>query len=205
MDLLVERYKAFSIKEVDKKRRRTVGILSTGKPDRDGEMVDQEALQKLMPSFIENNGILLFMHAWRAGGVGKVVDWAPGEDQTLITCEYSTGHEIVYDGVLYNTDNVWKQVEQGILRTHSFGFLAKREDMRNGFYKLIPTDILEATVATIPANPGAVFEVAKFFDGSRAKPKIEDPDNARVMLALMNLRIEQGMKMRSVGSGTAVH
>jgi hypothetical protein len=156
--------KAWTIKEVDKKRRRTVGILSSDSPDRDGELVEQKSLQARMPTFIEKNGIVLFMHGWRSGGIGRVTDWSGSEHETMVQIEYGKDIDIIYDGVLYSVENIWKQIEQGILRTHSFGFFAGRTDLKNGLYQLNVTDILEVSVVTIPANKDAVLQVAKMMD-----------------------------------------
>jgi hypothetical protein len=159
---LVARWKGLELKTTDESKRRFTGILSTGLPDRDGEIVDQESLHKAMPDYVQTNPFLAFNHDPGAGGIGTILEWAPGDNSTMVLGEIARDHEIVYRGVLYNVDNIWKQIVQGILRTLSFGFLATREDLRNGLFKLLVKDVFETSVVPIPANPGSSLAVLAF-------------------------------------------
>lgn len=162
------------VTEVDRKGRSTVGLVSTDGQDRDQDVLDQESMGKAMELFVERSGIVVYMHDW-GGGVGRVTDMSRtklsgGKTGTLVKVRYGEGYSIPTKWGTLAVDDVWAQVEQGILRTHSHAFNAVPEDpelMQVGASKdktprrLLVTDVFEVSLVTVPANADAVFEVTK--------------------------------------------
>lgn len=192
------------VKEVDKKRRTTVGILSAQLVDRANEIVDQDSLDEHLGKFIERSGIVVFNHGW-AGGIGRCLDKdrVKGTGDVALTyvkCEYGEGYSLpVSTGpfggtVALSVDDIWKQIEQGILRTHSHAFNAKREKTgksEDAPTLLTVTDLFEVSVVTVPALPVAVFEVAKAARSTRRSVTAEIDELERLREEVAALRSEE--------------
>jgi hypothetical protein len=60
-------------------------------------------------------------------------------------------------------DDVWKQIEQGIVRTHSHAFSCDRTEVpgTNQEFKCDVRDVFEVSVVIVPANSSATFEAIK--------------------------------------------
>jgi len=61
-----------------------------------------------------------------------------------------------------SVDDIWEQIEQGLIRNHSFAFNADKQEGTNGEpSRLLVKDVFEVSVVTVPANRDAVFDVVK--------------------------------------------
>jgi hypothetical protein len=190
---LVLRDKGFEVKGTKTAEGRTyfTGIMSTDTVDRDGEVVDQKSLQDAMPAFVP--GVLCFNHRPDAGGIGRIEGWSAAEHATLVSGWVGGGHDIVYNGVVYPVENLRKQVEAGILSKLSFGFLAARQDLQNGVFKLIVRDVLEDSLVTVPSQREAHIELAKALDFSRLASMIRAPETSGALSMARNTEVSSAI------------
>jgi hypothetical protein len=150
-----------AVKEVDRKKRQTVGIVSTSAVDREGDMVDQSSLGRAMAAFVEKSGVVVYQHSW-TGAIGRVIDYESTKEATRVKVQYGEGYRVPTMFGDMAVDDIWKQIEQGMLRTHSHAFAANREDVPGQQYKkLTVTDLYEVSVVVVPANADATFSVVK--------------------------------------------
>lgn len=169
------RYLEVEIKAADDGKRESVGIVSSDAPDRENDIVDAETFFAAMKVFIPRSGVVVLQHDWEAGSVGRVLETWQDTIETLGRTVTRTWGRIVYGkdydlsifGRPYGVNNVWEQVRQGMLRTHSCAFRARRAETgtvargQESFTRLLVSDIMEVSVVTVPANPDAVIASAK--------------------------------------------
>lgn len=179
--MLVTKNMTFEMKAAEDGKRETIGVLSTNELDRQNDRVDQKSLGESLGRFVKKNGIVVWNHDWEDGGIGRVVDYSTdGDKKTLVRIRYGTGYKLK-SGM--SVDDVWKQIEQGIVRTHSHAFSCDRTEIpgSSGEYKCSVRDVFEVSVVIVPANSSATFEAIKRYvmkHGSAAEygQSIEIPD-----------------------------
>ena len=162
--------------------RLSIGLMTVGSIDSDGDIVDQESVANSMPRFIEANGPMLFNHD-PGGVIGKIIDWMPvqrfgtgwmpadrAKGETVhgiqVTSLYGRGYNV---GSMWHrqlaVDDIWAQIDQGFLRTHSISFEGegKQDDSAGStgqpVRRLMCHRVLECSVVTIPAQEQATFAV----------------------------------------------
>jgi hypothetical protein len=185
--------------------------VSSWAEDREGEIVDQDSLAKAFPEFMRNSGIVVYMHNW-GGGIGTVTDCAPAvpaakdcsscksavckdpTHKTRIKCQYGEGYRIPAMFGEIAVDDIWKQIEQGIIRTHSFGFQAKRIEEPNKVPILDVTDVFEVSVVTVPANREAVFDVVKAMGDSMGQAMTFEDARKRAQEVMQRVEEEAGLE-----------
>lgn len=129
------------------------GWASTGDQDLDDEIIVPGAFESSLKSFVEK-GRMLFMHDWWKQPVGK---WLTGEikDKGLWV-----------SGIVADTTDgldIQKLIELEALDSLSVGFRVIKDeyDYDEDIRTIVDLELLEVSIVNIPANPNAVFEMAK--------------------------------------------
>lgn len=140
--------KATSINEAD---NTVVFRISDGKPDRQGEIVDQKSWD--FTDYMQNP-LLITSHDSSdiENGVGTAQElWYDAQDD-------STYGRFKIDPTVSNKAQVaWNLVKAGILRTVSVGFISNdKEYAEDGTPILKNNQLLETSLVLIPANPRAI-------------------------------------------------
>ena len=136
------------------------GPVSSGVTDRDGDVVDPDAVMRAWDGYKKNPIIL---HNHERGGIGKMIsvtmgDW-PGLDHKVpIGRALIDGHE----------KDICRKVRKGIIRAFSIGFIAKDDGLERMAdeegrisHRFTDIDWVETSVVDIPSNPMALFDVVK--------------------------------------------
>lgn len=164
-----------------KSRRVADGLMTVGSPDSEGDITDQQSAFEAMPAFMAIGAPVTYNHAMRAGNIGHGFEYEAmrragdsfvphsgmlGEiDAIRLRAEIGQGYEIVYDGALYNVDNIWSQLAQGNTRAYSIHYLGYNGgETEDGDPIIKVRRILECAVATIPVQQEAAaeaFEMAR--------------------------------------------
>lgn len=144
------------IKSTDSERRRIKGYASTRFPDRVNDVVLPEALRSSIEIY-KKNPVILLDHT-QEKPIGLMVEHQITEDGLWIEAEI---------GRTKVADEAWSEIEQGLRRAFSVGFIPEEIDYRGNNPTITKLELLEISVVTIPANRESLFSVAKaYFDGS---------------------------------------
>jgi hypothetical protein len=135
-------------------------VLSTGEVDRQGDRVDQKSMRAALTTFMKRSGVVVWNHDWQAGGIGRVVEHDTQGDKTLVRIRYGKGYALA--GGL-TVDDIWAQIDQGIVRTHSHAFSCDRSPVagKSNEFDCFVKDMFEVSVVIVPANANATFDAVK--------------------------------------------
>lgn len=159
------------IKAIDADNSRVVAVVSTGKRDRDGEVILPDAWQL---DYFKRAGVFLWAHAHRSQDPQNVLGRVVGIEKTpaglLATFEYDTD-------INPKAKLVFDQVKKGTLKAFSVGFLPTKwvtanspkihvealpEEARKAleggdvFVVYTEAELLEISQVPIPSNPDAL-------------------------------------------------
>jgi HK97 family phage prohead protease len=128
------------------------GKASTPQVDRYNDVVKPEAFMGTMEAYMTNPVVLLQHDTDKP--IGKVIAYKILSDGLEVEAEISN-----------DIDNCMKLITDGILRTFSIGFFVKKwgfimQDDKE-IREISEIDLVEISVVTTPANPGAIFSLAK--------------------------------------------
>lgn len=152
----------------DKTKREIEGYASTPDLDRDGDIIPSEVLKSAVDEYLKM-GTLLYDH---------------GHDPTYARKPIGKLHtgEIDGEGRLYvkgtiSDDWIWEKIELEELKAFSIAGRVEWEiqeagDRVIGVAKSL--DLYEISVVAIPANPNAIFQIAKTFQASFEKGMIKN-------------------------------
>lgn len=163
--------------KADEQERLTVGMMTVGTVDSDGEIVDQQSALESMPAFLASGGPVQYNHD-QGGNIGRCVGyeamvrrdnkWVPAgslePEGIQVTTLYGKGYNVptLFHG-LVNVDDIWQQIAQRMLRTHSIRFLGEERDpverAAGAAPRVYVQRTLEYSVVTIPAQADAVLAV----------------------------------------------
>ncbi len=153
------------------------GPVSSGVMDRDGDIVDPQAVMRAWDGYKKNPIIL---HNHQRGGIGRMLDVRMGTWEGL-DHEVPIGRALV-DG---QQKDVVHKIRKGIIRAFSIGFIAhpdgiqKMEDEEGRIiHRFVKIDWVETSVVDIPSNPMALFDVVKNCERVRVKgsaPEFNSP------------------------------
>lgn len=163
--------------KADEKERITIGMMTVGSIDSDNEIVDQQSALESMPAFLASGGPVQYNHD-QGGNIGRCVGYEPmvinqgkwvpagsAEPEGIqVTTLYGKGYQVptLFHGQV-SVDDIWQQIAQKMLRTHSIRFIGQAEDPADaaagGASRLIVRRTLEYSVVTIPAQADAVLAV----------------------------------------------
>jgi phage head maturation protease len=148
-------------------KREIEGFASTTGVDRDGEYFPKELLTVAAEKYIKM-GTLLFDH---------------GNDSTYGRKPVGVLFEAKVDdaGRMYvrgrvSDDYIWKKIELDELKAFSIGGLASWEQDTNGLWYATALDIFEVSIVSVPANPEAIFSIAKSLKIGFDKAQKQDVD-----------------------------
>ena len=154
---------------VEQEDRLINGICATHDENRQGTAVDMEAFAECTERFLKTNHSLLYMHA-RDAVIGSVLQIKSLKKSASAQARVGHGFEFPYGGVFegkttLKVDDIWMQMQQDILNSFSLGMMCTEEEptKKGGPIRLIPNDMLELTVCSVPANHRSQFAVAHAF------------------------------------------
>lgn len=145
-------YKFFKTKalSVDESNKTIKFRISDNKPDRMGEIVDQESWDL---SYYSTNPIVLWGHdpsePENVLGQGASIETSLDGSETWATLALD-------DDINPKAALVWKQLLKGTLRCVSVGFIPHTQDTEDDMPVLKDNELLEISIVPIPANPRAV-------------------------------------------------
>ena len=177
-------------KAVGTVNREIEGYASTSSEDRDGEYFPKELLQKASEEYIKM-GTLLFDHGndsvYGRKTIGKLFEASVDEQGRM----YVKGR--------ISDDYIWEKIELGELKAFSIGGRASWEPRKVGG-KMIGVatslEIYEVSIVSVPANPEALFSIAKSFELSY-KEATDNLDTEKVYnkdIVINNNSMEEMMK-----------
>jgi len=158
--LALQSYLTFE-KSAKKDSRRIVGVASTDSLDRQQQVVDLQSLADAAKLYMRNP-IVFHMHNWNAP-IGHTVAFTVAKSQLVVEVEIGKGFLVPVGMTTMPVDDIWAQIEQGLLRAFSIGFNADLISRENEPDRLTNIDLFEISVVSIPANAEAVFGVAKSY------------------------------------------
>lgn len=136
------------------KERTVKGFASTKFPDRVNDVVVPSALAVSMELYMKNPLILLDHDHTQP--IGLVKSWQVTEDGLWVEAQI---------GKTSLGDQTWAEIEQGLRRAFSIGFIPMEMDYKDdGGFLITELELLEISVVTIPANRESLFSIAKAFE-----------------------------------------
>jgi HK97 family phage prohead protease len=157
-----------NFKVADKKDRIIEGFFSTTDLDRGGEVSLTSAFEKTMPEYMKNP-IVTFMHDFHKV-MGKVLDYKiVPEKGVWVKAQLAKN-------VKWIDEEVWPLVEQGMIKSFSYGYATKDEEegeldgQKANFLKEV--ELYEVAIVTLPMNSNAIFNVGS--NGGVKSIKIEE-------------------------------
>ena len=139
-------------KSKDKGKREIEGFASTTSVDRDGEYFPKDLLEKAAKEYIKM-GTLLFDHGHDSTYGRKPIG-------VLFQAKVDNKGRMKVKGRV-SDDYIWEKIELGELKAFSIGGMAKWQQDMNGLYVATELDIVEVSIVSVPANPEAIFSIAK--------------------------------------------
>lgn len=144
------------------------GPVSSGVTDRDGDVVEPEAVMSAWEGY-KSNPIILHNH--ERGGIGRMIDVRMGEWEGI-------DHPVPIGRALIDESekSIVNKIRKGIIRAFSIGFIGKEggierieTDSGGVAYRFKDIDWVETSVVDIPSNPVALFDVVKNKEGVLVK------------------------------------
>lgn len=172
------------------------GYASTNDLDHDNEIILPEAYKSSKAQFLKDGGKMLFMHDWWSIPIGKW-DKATIDDKGLF----------LEGRILPTTEgkDIQIMVEAGVIKTLSVGFRMKSSEIDHdtGVRTITDLELLETSIVNIPANPAAIFEVAKQLELKSFLPERSPGPNKRKDSTMeLSERIEALEKTLGMTTGT---
>jgi len=139
------------------KKREIEGYASTSNVDRDGQMIPADLLKSAAKKYIEM-GTLLFQH-------GRDPEYGERPIGVLFEASVDRKGRMYVKGKV-SDDYIWEKIELGELKAFSIGGIAQwKNEFIDGKEIGVATmiDIYEVSIVSVPANPEAMFSIAKSF------------------------------------------
>ncbi len=137
------------ITKKDKKQRTVEGIVNSGQPDLDGQIVDLPWLKSKLPPWLTEWGNVREMHQPSAVGVGKELDLdaTPGPKLTSKIID----------------DNAWAKVEAGVYKGYSVGIKSAVivRDSQAPRGRIVGGELVEISLVDRPCDSLAKFTLVK--------------------------------------------
>lgn len=164
------------LKSVDFEKREIQGFASTVDIDRDEEIYPAVAFRESIDQFMKV-GTLLYEHGqdseYQRRPIGKVIDYSIQDNGLWIKARVSD-------------DWVWDKISKGELSAFSWGgrVLNFEKRMIEGIERFVALaiDLFEVSVVSVPANPNALFSIAKSIDNALLEYKDNDMDKIQEMV-----------------------
>lgn len=150
-------YSVLTIKAVDEEKRILIGIATTPKTDRVGDIVESEGAEFTLP-------LPLLLHHDKTQPIGNVIKAKVTAEGIEIEAQIAQVEE---PGTLKDRiDEAWQSIKHKLIRGLSIGFKAIETARIEGTYGLRFTkwSWLELSAVTIPANEEANITAVKAYD-----------------------------------------
>jgi len=164
------------------------GLASTPDIDRDTEIISEKALQEGSGQLLNNDSVF-FNHQHLEVPLGRVIEAGYVQGKGLY----------VKVGISKNYPAIWQSIEEGSLKAFSIaGEFLEWETQENVINDktidvrvVTKVNLYEVSVVGIPANEKAKFTplIAKYFDLSSAKSKVEDEKSTKIIKTKMKEEI----------------
>lgn len=184
------------IKDVDAKNRLVKACISTDEADSDGERIRPESLEACGPDFLRR-GFVSYMHSgWAGTLVGEPKEFWREGTAVYSVAKVGRDYTVPTPFGFYGVNDIWSQVEQGILKCTSIGGRGRRQapddENSNEPVWVDMTSLWEWSFVPRGANPSGVIE--QVLRGAGLMPKC--PNCAREISereeqVLRGLSIEQ--------------
>lgn len=150
-------YTLLTVKSVNEEKRILTGMASTPEADRVGDIVEPMGAQ------FSDTVPLLWMHQ-RDMPVGTVKFGKPTKEG--IPFEAKIPFIAEPSQLKARIEEAWQSVKAGLVRAVSIGFRALEHSVieETGGWRFTKIDILELSLVTVPACPGATIESIKSYD-----------------------------------------
>lgn len=163
-------------KSVDFEKREIQGFASTVDIDRDEEIYPAVAFRESIDQFMKV-GTLLYEHGqdseYQRRPIGRVIEYRIQDNGLWIKATVSD-------------DWVWDKISRGELSAFSWGgrVLNFEKRMIEGIERFVALaiDLFEVSVVSVPANPNALFSIAKSIDNALLAYKNNDMDKIQDMV-----------------------
>jgi hypothetical protein len=164
-------YSVLDVKSIDRERRVFRGIATTPTPDRAGDVIDPKGMT------FKNPLPLLWQHKHDAP-IGQVRFEAPTAKGPPFEAEIPVVKEA---GPLKDrVDTAWGEIEYGLVRATSIGFMptATPERNKSGGLTFPACEVYELSAVTIPMNAEAVITQIKSIDAAlrEAEGVVDEPE-----------------------------
>lgn len=158
----------FEAKGIDRESRTITGYVSTKDLDDYRDIVYPSAFKKHLDRFKENP-IVCFMHNWKQA-IGKALD--------LQIKDHGLWSRIF---ISETAKDIWTLIDEGVLKAFSFAWDWENPEtdveMIDGIRHIKNLILLEISVVTIPANPRALFDLAKKRNLPQIKTLLKEVDS----------------------------
>lgn len=151
-------FSAIAIKGFDEEQRTIFGVASTPEPDRIGDIVEPLGLK------YRNPVSLLWQHR-HDSPVGSCSFDRPTKSGVTFT---ATMPKVSEPGTFRDqVDHAWHAVRHGACRAVSIGFRSiEHEPLPGGGLRFVKAELLELSLVSVPANPGATITEVRAFDAA---------------------------------------
>lgn len=193
-----ELFQPFSVKSIDREKRRVRALASTGDLDRDGEVILPTAFEKTLEKYLENPVILAGhkhrLEDGRSPVVGKTVNaWIDKQGLWIIVEFAPTPLGLEY----------WELYGNGYQRAFSIGFrgIQWSDQKRDGKQIRIwqEVELMEISCVAVPANPAALVKGrSSFVDRKRAERAAAEIHREYGRMADLYLREERGDRLSAM-------
>lgn len=138
-----------------------MGIASTEKMDRDGEVIKQDGWDL---SNFKKNPVILASHNYHEFPIGKATN-IKVEDKRLV-------FKAVFSQATQKAIEAYQLVKEGILKSFSVGFIPREYDEKDRSV-ITKAELLEISLVAVPANPQAIVTAKEFKDNGLAKELVK--------------------------------
>lgn len=142
MKLLRKQFE-FNVKEIDKEKHIIRAVISSGQPDRHGEIVDQASWN--LEEYKKNPVVLAFHDHWQPA-IGKALEIFINNDGMLEAVVQFAVEEYEFAKTMFNL------YAGGFMKAFSVGFMSENQEEANGFRILKNNTLYEFSAVNIGAD-----------------------------------------------------
>ncbi len=184
------------VRGIDEKARTVTALVSTPNIDRYEELIDKNAYDKWLATFL-SNPVLIANHVYSSPDghptvVGKWLDLKATDEGLIGTCQFMVDDELA--------EKWWNRFKQRMVRAFSVGFIShayelREFEMESGEKRRLrvhtEAELLEISCVSIPANRQSLALAASAMSGRAAA----DPDAVSAGGKLSNRQFETAVRL----------
>ena len=156
---LVHKVMDFTLREVDDTRRSFWAVASTGKVDRQGDLVEPSGWH--LENFLKNP-VIPWAHDYSRPPVARALEVKVEDGRLLFLAQFAPAEDYAF------ADTVFRLYRGGFLRAFSVGFLPLESELMQTRQKgrlvtgtrYLEQELYEISCVTLPANPEALSILA---------------------------------------------